>query len=373
MSLSVIKRTPFIKRIPTFIDRTDGIQRYDRDNLYPQRIEEVLNRSFTVNAASQKLSEFLTGQGFEDEALNSVVLNEKNQTGKDILNDVCRQSSIYKDSFALHVGYNLNGHISSINPIKFKYNRLSIPEKNGIVTKIKYSTNWENDPHKEPSFRRQIIEYDVYNPDPSVVREQIRESGGINNYLGQIYYYTPNKEYPKSTFDPVIDHAQTQNEMGVYSLTGIQERWVGTTLFKYPGRFKDDDEKKEVERRLEVQKGAEGKRVLVAENPDGIAENLIETITAPNEDKLFEFTSRDVKNSIMENYAMPKEILGVLPESGMFNQENMQNAYLYYNTVTAVPRDRITRVLNELFSNWFQQLPESKIKPLEYGVPNQSE
>lgn len=367
MSLSVIQRTPLIKRVPTRIDRTEGIQRYDVDNLYPQRFEEVRNRSYTVKASTQKLSQFLTGRGFENTTLNATIVNHKGETVIDILSDICDQASLYTRSFALHIGYNLNGQISSINRIKFKYNRLGIPN-NDVVTSIFYSTNWEDDPSKEVENRKTVLEYPTYNPNPEIVKQQIAEFGGILKYPGQIWYYTPSKnQYPESTFDPVVDQAQTQGEIGVYSLSNIQEGFVGTTIFKYPGKFADEDEEQEVNKKMNAHKGGGGKRIIVAENAGGKAENLFETISPVNIDKQFEFTSRETKNAIMENYGMPKEILGVLPETGMFNKENMEQAYLYYNTVTQVGRDEIANKLSGLLSNWRTPLPESTIVPLMYG------
>ena len=70
----------------------------------------------------------------------------------------------------------------------------------------------------------------------------------------------------------------------------------------------------------------------------------------------------------MEAFAMPKGILGVLPEAGMFNQENLQQEYIYYNSITRDYRTDISDAFKKIFSNWHKPVTsEFKIKELTYG------
>jgi hypothetical protein len=70
-----LQREPYVKRLDVVIDRTFGIQTYGvaGDNLYPQRADEVRNRSFTLKSAVDRITDFIKGQGFEDQNLANLI------------------------------------------------------------------------------------------------------------------------------------------------------------------------------------------------------------------------------------------------------------------------------------------------------------
>lgn len=73
MGYQVLRYDPDVKRLRTFVDRTEGIQWYTRNNLYPQIVEAVRDRSYTIKSACDRLSKFLRGEGFEDKLLADLV------------------------------------------------------------------------------------------------------------------------------------------------------------------------------------------------------------------------------------------------------------------------------------------------------------
>ena len=76
----------------------------------------------------------------------------------------------------------------------------------------------------------------------------------------------------------------------------------------------------------------------------------------------------------MENEAMPKEILGVRPDSGMFNQANMEQAYLYYNSITRARRSTISEVFSMLLQNWETPIQtDAAIKEQSYASSVQTQ
>ncbi len=363
-----IKNEPLLKRVPTFIDRTLGIQRYDLDNLYPQRADEVKNRSYTVGAAVERLGEFLAGEGFVDPLLASLIINDEGETANDLLTLISQDKSEFR-GFALHFSYNLNYRIHAVTFIEFPFARFGLPDQEGNVFEIKTNNNWERDPYKSINRGWTIETYPVFNPDPMVVKAQI-EHYGFESYPGQVLLWTPKKNiYPKCSFDRVFDQAQTQAESAVFDLSSVQNGFTASTVFKYPGTFTDDDDRLKFERKLSQHKGAKGaKSTLVVENPGGEELNLVETIQMQNTDKMFEGTDKRSRTAIRENYAMPMEVLGVTPESGMFNKESIQQAFAYYNAMTGGERTQISRVLQKVLSFWRDpiQVRDFTIKPKVY-------
>ena len=64
-------------------DGVNGIMTYGEKNDYPQIIEKLINSSVTAKAVSRMYAKFLTGGGFIDENLNSVIIG-RDARGKEI-------------------------------------------------------------------------------------------------------------------------------------------------------------------------------------------------------------------------------------------------------------------------------------------------
>lgn len=364
-------KEPLIKRLAPYIDQRYGVQNYDKDNLYPQRADETRNRSYTAKIAVEKTADFIYGKGFEDPLLAKLVVNSSRQTLNKILNIISKDKALFT-GFALHVKYNpFTYKITEITPVEFMYCRLGLPDDDGNVCDIKYHINWEQDPNKSLNRSFEPQSYPIFNPDPEVVKAQIEEYGFVD-YPGQILYWTPKPGvYPLCAFDPAFDDAQTQSEIGVFQLSGIQNKFSAQHIFKYPGQFENDTKKAQFKDGIAEFQGAAGNgSMLVVEDPDGNAKQLVESIQMQNTDKMHEFTSKNVKNAIRETMAVPAPILGQLPENGMFNQEQIKDSYMFFNEVTSKPRNEIAEVIQEIIQYWATPVSVTSfnIMPLQYGV-----
>lgn len=360
MSVIYDKARPYIKRIPTTVDATEGIQRFGVDNLYPQVVEEAIKRSYTLKSVVNRLTDFLTGEGFRDPVVAALKLNTvglQGETANKVLARVARTFSKW-ESVVLHIQYNMNYRICSIVPIKFEYIRLGIQSRSGKVDRLAYSTNWERDSRRgdaSVSGKPQCF-YNRFNPDPSVVAAEIADAGGIEYYEGQLLYLTPEEdEYPLSTCDSVLDHAQAQAEAGIYKVSNVQNAFVALMAIVFPGEFESNDEKNDFNSLVASKKGGRGAGSTIGlQDRSGTkkASDIFQTLTPPDVDKLYEYTETSAAAAIMENEAMPKELLGVRPETGMFNQENMEQAYIYANSITRIRRERLSEVFSYLLSFW---------------------
>lgn len=371
MNVQYIRKEPYIKRIPTVVDRTYGVQNYDLDNLYPQRADEIRNESFTLKSAIDRITDFIKGQGFEDPLLANLVFNSEGHTGNELLDMIAQDKAPFV-GIALHFKYNLNYRIAEITPLNWQFCRLGLPDDRGNVWDIKYNTNWERDPYKHLTNIIQVESYPIFNPDPNVVREEMEEHGW-ECYPGQILYWTPKPGvYPKARFDAVMDNAQTQAEIGVFQISALQNGFTASKIFKYPGTFENDKERQDIKDKLNPHKGSRGANsLIVVETPDGQEkQSLVEDIQLTNTDKMYEFTSKDARNAIRESMGMPAELLGQLPESGMFNQQQMQDSYTYANTMTQGDRDQLERIFKKIMLYWKDSVvfTSFKIKTLVYGA-----
>lgn len=370
MGYEFIRYDPDVKRLRTFIDQTEGIQWYTRNNLYPQIVEAVRDRSYTIKSACDRLSKFLRGEGFEDKSLADLVVNSKGLTGNGLLKAIAPDAASFSGSFVVHLGVNMLGQYNNISVWPLQNWRFGLPDEQGDLHDYKYNSNWEQDPYKEISNAKKITEYPKFNPDPEVIKEQIEQWG--LDYPGQVFYITPlEDQYPLATFDSVLDQGQTQEEIGLFRLASIQNGLNAGAIFSYPGQFENDTKAQQFKEGLDPHKGGKGAgSIIVIEDESGLkkAQDLITPLTIPNNDKIHEFISRDDKNAIMEAFAMPKGILGVLPETGMFNQQQLQEEYTYYNAITRDYRTDISDALRRIFANWYQPVSTENyaIKELQY-------
>ena len=370
--ISSVRYDPDIKRLRTFIDYTDDIQFYTANNLYPQTAEGVRDRSYTVKSACDRMAKFLRGEGFEDKVTADLIVNSKGATLNNILKALVIDSASFSGAFVAHLGVNMLGEYNNISIWPLSYWRLGLPDDNGDVHDIKYNSNWEQDPYKEVNHYKKIFAYPKFNPDKDVILAQIEEYAEREEaYPGQVLYFSPlEDQYPLATFDSVMDQAQTQEEIGIFRLSSIQNGLNAGAIFSYPGKIETKEKEKEIKDKLNDHMGGKGANsIMVIEDESGIrkAGDLITPLTMTDADKIHEFISRDDKEAIMEAFAMPKEILGVLPTAGMFNQENIKEAYYYYNSITRDYRTDISDQFKKIFTNWHQPFQsEFKIKELEY-------
>jgi hypothetical protein len=363
-------KEPLIKRLPPYLDQTYGVQSYGADNLYPQRAEEVRNLSYTTKIAVEKTADFIYGKGFEDPILANLVINSGRQTWNKLLSFLSKDKAMI--GMALHFKFNpFSYRITDINFTEFKYCRFGLPDNDGNVDDIKYHINWEMDPNKTLDKTFIPEAFPVFDPRPEIVKAQIEQYGWAD-YPGQILYWTPKPGvYPLCAFDPAFDDAQAQSEIGVFQLAGLQNGFKAHHFFKHPGQFEDDEKRQKFKEKIAAFQGAQANgSMMVVEVPDTERQlNLVESIQMQNTDKMHEFTSKNVKNAIRETMGVPAAIMGQLPETGMFNQEDIVNSYNYFNESTGKHRDELSEVVKEIMQYWHQPVSVTNynILPRTYG------
>lgn len=146
VAVNSLQRTLFVERL--YVNTAfpaDRIIPYDLDNLYPNKIKTIAQRSGTTKSAIGKLSEFISGDGFPS---MNVVVNSDKQTLWDILRHCADSRAMFK-GFALHFNYNLLGQITEINPVNFEFVRWSKD-----LTKLVVNPDWAR-----RNLRRSEVEY----------------------------------------------------------------------------------------------------------------------------------------------------------------------------------------------------------------------
>jgi hypothetical protein len=359
VAVNSIQRTLFVERLYVPVKYpADRIIPYDVDNLYPNKIKSIAQRSGTVMSAIGTLSSFISGEGFAN--MNAIV-NEDGQTLWDILRHICNSRAMF-GGFALHVNYNLLGKIYQIYPVNFEFVRWSRDLKNYVVNPDWFRRNRRN-------------EETVYNPfNPDTALEEMQAAGGYQNYKGQLYYWIPNKKdwYCTTHWDSVLDDAQFEAECKLYSLSSVQNDYSLGGYLVYPKALTDANEISEIKNELKTDKGssnAGGTRVFGVTPSEGLANwKYFVPVSRNNIDQLHTNQIERAKFNIYAEFRQPPILNGVTKD-GMFNQESFADAFHYYNSSTETERKEVEKELNKIlkFSAW-ASLGKVKITPKKFSV-----
>lgn len=355
------------KRIDVVFDKSIAIQQYGKGNDYPQSVMEILSASVTGLSCFDTYRKFTYGKGFRDEVLYSLEANAKGETWDKILENAASDYCNF-GGLAMLINYNLNGAISDVQNIPFEMCRYSTLEE-GKVKSIKVHPDWGKRNTVNIPFKKDDIKtYPVFNPDN--VLNEIKEVGGINNYEGQIFYFS-NKGfgvYPLPIFDPALTDMSTEE-----GLTNVTYRNVRNNFFPSGALVEiapSDQTEEQSNITAENLKGIQGDEkagkmlYLQVENREEIPEFIpFKTI---NYDKEFTVTSEKVKDSIGRCFSQPAILRGEDIGAG-FGADLIVNAYNYYNTFTTNERYTLEMIFAELMI-YANINASTEIIPLTFNV-----
>lgn len=358
VAVNSIQRTLYVERmVVNTAYPVDRIIPYDNDNLYPNKVKSIAQRSGTTMSAISVLSSFISGDGFLQAKTK---INNEGQTLWDICRFIAESKSMFK-GFALHFNYNMLGQITEINPMNFESIRLSKNMYDYI-----YNPDWS----KRYIMKKKEVEYRPFNP--KKVMLEIKECGGIDKYKGQVYYWIPNKTdcYTTCMFDSVLDDSQFEAEAKLYSLSGVQNDYSLSGIISYPKNIEASEGKEEVKSELRGDQGsanAGGIRVVPAPIVEGLNNwKWFTPISRNNIDNLHTNQIERAKFNIYAAFRQPPILSGV-SKDGMFNEASFADAFNYYNAATETERKEVEGELNKIlkYSVW-ANIGEVQIQPKKY-------
>lgn len=355
-------------------DSNLGIYHNGVDNDYPERVERHINNSATAKPAAKLYKKYLVGNGFGVELDKVIVNKDKNITLRKFLNKI-GLSDAYQNGVFIHLNYNLNFKVISVDVIPFKHCRVGKKDDKDYNGKILVYDNWNGVNGKIE--KNKIKSFDVYNPDSKVIQSQIENAGGIQDYKGQIMFFNPEEAiYPLSHIDNVMNDADSEFRAGVFKNLSLRKGFFGKRIVITPPMVDGDLRKPETElsdSEREEKRLAESERenfkanmqsFIGADNVDGMLHlemefegddieksiKFIDVQTNIN-DKLFEYTEKSSSNNIRKAYGNIPSILIENPESSVFGQSGqmLTNAKIFYQEQTEENRDQLeNEILNPI-------------------------
>jgi hypothetical protein len=360
------------RRILVRPNQTYGILNYDLDNAYPQRMLELVASSPTAKDCWNKRAKFIAGNGFEQADLGKQVINAKGLTLAKLLKSVATDKALFS-GFGIHVNYNANFKIASANYIRFEDIRMGDTDCPDTADKYALYSDWGRKTWKN-IMRSKITFLDKYNSDPEVIKQQVTDAGGWDNYKGQLYYFNPEvDDYPLIEADSVWEDFETEAGIKIFNNREVTTGFLPSTMLFMQSRREEADNSQpdsdeqhyynvpsQLEKDLGTFQGAKSaQKIIVIEYEDEASKPEFQPYSIQNNDKLFESTERSVEARIIKGFSIPKELINSEKSSGLSNGGEKKEAIREFNDNTAPDRLELSEAFAEIFGNFYTSINPS--------------
>jgi len=359
------------RRILVRPNQTFGILNYDLDNAYPQRMLELVAASPTAKDCWNKRAKFIGGNGFEEKDLGKVIINDKGLTLAKLLKAISADKALFT-GFGIHINYNANFKIASVNYIKFEDIRMGDTDCPDTADKYALYSDWGRKTWKN-IMRSKITFLEKYNPDPEIIKQQVIIAGGWENYKGQLYYFNPEvDDYPLIEADSVWEDFETEAGIKIFNNREVTTGFLPSTMLFMQARREEADNTKpehddlnanvpsQLEKDLGIFQGAKSaQKIIVIEYEDEESKPEFQPYSIQNNDKLFESTEKSVEARIIKGFSIPKELINAEKSSGLSNGSEKKEAIREFNDSTAPDRLELSEVFEEIFSHFFTPVNSS--------------
>lgn len=359
-------------RISITPNRREDVQNYGEGNVYPQVIRNAFDASGRGTQCIETFEDFVLGLGLEENLSKTIVNFRKKLTAQKLVSKLVKDYARFF-GFAIHFNFNALGEIVSMDFIPFEELRLGLENDDGEVTEVVHNPDWGGERGRFD--KNKSKRYKLFNPDPEIVKRQAEKAGGFEKYTGQILWWSKegNWKYPKASCDPVLEDVLADTESKEFRLSNITTGFMNPTMIETPPFENQTDRDNFIESIKQVQGGRNAAKVILAEKKNnGEAGYEAKQIQVNSNDGNFEKTEQSTKDAIRSRYKIPGILACDLIAGKLGGSQEIKDATIYYNGITAKHRAVFEEVLTEVFAYWKDPIVPSggiKILPLEFQFP----
>lgn len=321
-------------KVPEFKEvRGKDIILFGDNNLYPQYLIELVNRSSKHNAIITGKAAFITGQGFEnseDSALQSFINNINGENLNKVLYKAAWDLELF-GGFALQIDFGILGNkIALISHIDIS--KLRKVKDESIIL---YSDNWAL------GSRAEKITYKVWNA-------TAKREGTYIYYFKQ--YRTGIEIYPIPEYIGSIAAIETDVEINNFHLNNIKQGFAAGMMVNFNNGVPNNPEKqREIERKLKAKfqgtDNAGGVVINFSDSPEKKPDIL--PLQPSDLDKQFEQLRKDTNQEIFTGHKITSpQLFGVDGESA-FSRNVINDAQEAFQVNYISPKQRL---LEECFN-----------------------
>lgn len=370
-----------LTQVTTRQDTSLGIMRWGIDNSFPQTLVNLIAQSPTARPAVSRTAKFLKGSGFvgEDEIVSPYGLTLRKVVG------IMADDYAYFEAFALQTNFNLKGEVVGINPMRIPTLRFNQFDELNFASKVGYHANFGRNSEVQKTYtdivtKGKIKWFNRFNPE--VVEKQIKNTkGGIDNYLGQILYFTNNghSSYPIPPLQAAINYVLSDVENSILVRKESSTGFINSYLLKTT-LSSEDSNLIALEKAIEDAQGARGNGKIITMTdltPEDLSSTLLEEIGGgagarstiiDSATKAYDLTSRVINGA----YQIPPILAGSDQKTG-FSAPDLDDAYFVFNSLTQSGRDDIEQELNSILRHSIFKTKKIEINKLRLDSKEESE
>jgi predicted transcriptional regulator len=336
--------------LPTFKEnKTKGYTTFGEDNLYPQKLIDLYNKSPKHNAIVNQKSSYIAGESFEiyaDDTLNKAKAFDKLRNINAFEDYESFNTKISQD-FELFDGY----YIEVIwNRAKTEIAELyHLPFQNVRLGKdcAYYSEDWSNS-------REQVVEYPLFNP-------TTRENKQV--YFFKMYRAGQGK-YPLPSYIGALKYIEIDVEIGNYYLSNIKNGFFAQTVIQMFKGQPTPEEMRIAKRRFKKNyQGAEAEEsggLIIMYNEQNEKPAEITNLQPSDFDKQFQQLNDQVQEEIFVGHRVSTPVIFGIATPGTLGQRNeIIEGYELFQTSYIEPRQKIK---DSSFNVVFQYMADAKLK-----------
>ena len=336
--------------LPTFKEnKTKGYTTFGEDNLYPQKLIDLYNKSPKHNAIVNQKSSYIAGDAFEiiaPDTLNKAKAFDKLRNINAFEDYESFNTKISQD-FELFDGY----YIEVIwNRAKTEIAELyHLPFQNVRLGKdcAYYSEDWSNS-------REAVIEYPMFNP-------TTRENKQI--YAFKMYRAGQGK-YPLPSYIGALKYIEIDVEIGNYYLSNIKNGFFAQTVIQMFKGQPTPEEMRIAKRRFKKNyQGAEAEEsggLIIMYNEQNEKPAEITNLQPSDFDKQFQQLNDQVQEEIFVGHRVSNPVIFGIATPGALGQRNeIIEGYELFQTSYIEPRQKIK---DSSFNVVFQYMADAKLK-----------
>ncbi len=327
------------------------------NNLKPIITENLIDHSATSLLCSHMYFCFVSGGGFE---IGSPSLNYKNNTWQDVtlddlLQDIIKVLSRHKGVF-IQIRYNALYEKESFKIIPYSLCRIGKKDSKGYAGKIVVSPNgWGRYLTK-----KDITVFDVYNPNPNVIQEQVDRDGGWHNYKGQVFFFKLDDTYtyPLNFIETVDLFSDVEYHLGLYYNSTVKRGFENTTIIRHRA-FPDVATQQDFDMKIRKVTGLKNSGSIIITEDDWDDESdksgnfKFDTLKNEVKAEKYKHFEESCSNYIRKAYKVPAQLVDFTQgKLGNTSGEDLRVAQSIYNTLTAPDRKKVSSLFAELFKNY---------------------
>ena len=209
---------------------------YGKNDSYPLELSKLVDESVVASSCRDTLADFIEGEGFSDQNISRETIDNRSGTFSEFHRKNAESCANFW-GYAWLIKYDVMGNRTQTYSLSFENCRLGKPDATGYIGKIHYNPYFGVASQYQ---QKDTLCYDVYNPDPVVVKSQIEKAmKAKKEYLGQVLYFgttrAMNRFYPEPSYESARYWMEVDKRIGEYHQKNLQNGFLQPIILKIVG------------------------------------------------------------------------------------------------------------------------------------------